>query len=616
MGKSFVDKENLELFQQYINGAMNKINSSIDKKVDEKFTSFIEDNVSDGEILDARGGERTLGTRLNKQDKKIEALNNSNKSISVLNFGAVGDGITDDSEAIKKAMLTFKDNVMNYLYFPQGYKFKCSFEITKPNVKILGGGTIDGTITVFIQESISDFQVEDITFIGNNPIYFKKCRGGAIRKNRFYNNNISMLFRANEGEQGQTNARIQISDNLFENNNYIIKQEQIVSSKLSLADFHFINNVCKWSKYTHIDIETSDGFVIKGNTFFTDKTMPSIKHHIKVSAWSSWCIIEGNNFFESGAESVWLNGVDNFNITGNNFAWCGKRERVGAIRISNPRYKRVYSIIANNNINVPSQCGIHIENSAYINIKNNFITLEEMQDFKGSTPIDTNKWFGVYVTNNTDNRLKLSIDNYLNKNNKQCNPTIEVSTSSSFEYLDIDESVTELNGYYDEIRITQDCNINSIINGCQGKRLTIYSYANVVIQNTSTIKLKNDRNAKLSTRDVITLFNKDGIWIELSRNEYVTNKVKVSTGETVVDLINDENIIRMSNETNEVILSNLTNAYNGKQITIISNGSNNKVSHSANIKLRDGITVLIPNGRSLTLICDNKVWYEIGRSFA
>lgn len=83
MGKSFVDKENLELFQQYINGAMNKINSSIDKKVDEKFVSFIEDNVSDGEILDARGTERTLGLRLNKIDKTIDTLDyNVNKKIS------------------------------------------------------------------------------------------------------------------------------------------------------------------------------------------------------------------------------------------------------------------------------------------------------------------------------------------------------------------------------------------------------------------------------------------------------------------------------------------------------------------------------------------------------
>lgn len=75
MGKSFVDKENLELFQGYINGAMNKINSGIDKKIDKKLTDFIEDNVSDAEILDARGGERTLGIRLNKQDKKISVIN-------------------------------------------------------------------------------------------------------------------------------------------------------------------------------------------------------------------------------------------------------------------------------------------------------------------------------------------------------------------------------------------------------------------------------------------------------------------------------------------------------------------------------------------------------------
>lgn len=568
--------------------------------------------------LDGRLGELINDTLLKEINDKVDDVENklTQLSINVMNYGAIGDGINDDTQAVNLAIRQFKDGVANYLLFPQGYTFKCNFEITNPNVKICGGGIIDGTISVFIQEGTSNFQAEDLTLIGSNPIHFKRCRGGAIRKCSFLNNDISILFKANEGEQGQTNARIQISDNLFENNGYVIKQEQIVSSRLSLADFHFINNISKWSKYTHIELETCDGFIVTGNTFFTDKNTATVKNHIKVSVWASWCLINSNNLFESGSESIYLHGVDSINISNNELAWCGRRERVGAIRISNSSYKTVYGIISNNVINVPSQTGIVIENTSYILIKDNFITLEEMRDFIGNAPLDENKWFGVYVTNNTQNRLNLTINNKLSRRNKQCNPTNEIVSPSFFEYDEVDEVVTTLNGYYDEIRISSISSITNILNGYEGKRLVITSEVNfVTIINKSTIKLRNNVDCKLGQFDQLTLLYKNGMWIELSRNNFLQFKVLISTNESEINLINDESIIRLTNGENQVIVNSLTNGYNGKTITLISNGTKNTIAHSVNLKLKESANVVIPNGRSLTLVCDNNVWYEVGRSF-
>lgn len=122
MGKSFVDKENLELFQGYINGAMNKINVSIDekinKKVDNKLTDLIEDNISDAEIFNARGGEKTLGTRLNKQDEKMSVLNSQlehKANTKDVRLKSSYININDFDEKTKKAILENNNIDINYI---------------------------------------------------------------------------------------------------------------------------------------------------------------------------------------------------------------------------------------------------------------------------------------------------------------------------------------------------------------------------------------------------------------------------------------------------------------------------------------------------------------------
>ena len=102
----FFDKINLEHYHRYVSGMIKRLSDNIDERVDEKFKNFIENNVSDGEILDARGGERTLGDRLDRFDEKYSEVSSRLEQIvdyvTYEQFGAVGDGVTDDYESIFK----------------------------------------------------------------------------------------------------------------------------------------------------------------------------------------------------------------------------------------------------------------------------------------------------------------------------------------------------------------------------------------------------------------------------------------------------------------------------------------------------------------------------------
>ncbi len=88
------------------------------------------------EVVDARGGEVVLGNRLNKFDELLAQI-----TLNVQNFGAKGDGVTDDTEAIRAAISALQPG--QSLFFPKPtnyYKISCDgtdiFTIDKKNVSI------------------------------------------------------------------------------------------------------------------------------------------------------------------------------------------------------------------------------------------------------------------------------------------------------------------------------------------------------------------------------------------------------------------------------------------------------------------------------------------------
>ena len=100
----FFDKINLEHYHRYVSGMIKRLSDNIDERIDEKFKNFIEDNVSDGEILDARGGERTLSDRLNKFDEKYSEVSSQLEHINHKQFVTVDDFEGSDDEKLQQAL--------------------------------------------------------------------------------------------------------------------------------------------------------------------------------------------------------------------------------------------------------------------------------------------------------------------------------------------------------------------------------------------------------------------------------------------------------------------------------------------------------------------------------
>lgn len=106
--------ENFDIIEQAYEEATRKIN-----EVNTRINNLILSTGSLAELVDARTtaegvAESLLKVRLDKEYNKL--LSKINKTVRVTDFGAVGDGVTDDSEAFRKALGTGKVRVI----VPQG----------------------------------------------------------------------------------------------------------------------------------------------------------------------------------------------------------------------------------------------------------------------------------------------------------------------------------------------------------------------------------------------------------------------------------------------------------------------------------------------------------------
>ena len=157
--------------------------------------------------------------------------------------------------------------------------------------------------------------------------------------------------------------------------------------------------------------------------------------------------------------------------------------------------------------------------------------------------------------------------------------------------------------------------------GYEGQEVTIYCYTDFVKlihlydkSTTGNFHLKGGYPVVLNKKDSIRFMYKDGQWIEVSRSIANECQHTIQNGVTELTLENNEDIIVLSNET-ETTITNILNGYNGKEVTLISASSNNKIEHSTLMKVKDGTTILMKNGRSITFKYYQGTWYEIGRSF-
>lgn len=151
--KEFLDREGTNKIVQYFNSQFKKLSDNIDRRVQDKFDSIIGKNQNDGEVLDARKGERTLRNKIDKIDDLINLKANyiDLPYINIKSFGAKGDGTGNDTDAFDNA-LKFCSANSKYLYVPEGV-YNVTGLLVPSNVSIYGSG-MESTILRLISGGV------------------------------------------------------------------------------------------------------------------------------------------------------------------------------------------------------------------------------------------------------------------------------------------------------------------------------------------------------------------------------------------------------------------------------------------------------------------------------
>lgn len=124
----------------------------------------------DPELVDLRNGNITAGERINKFEQQTE------KQLSQIvidvrgKYGAIGDGVADDTQAIKNAILDMEDN--SILYFRNGiYKYTDDIFVKELlNITIRGDGA--GATRILNESSGKTFAIEDCSYVDIESIGF------------------------------------------------------------------------------------------------------------------------------------------------------------------------------------------------------------------------------------------------------------------------------------------------------------------------------------------------------------------------------------------------------------------------------------------------------------
>lgn len=127
-------------------------------------------NIDVKENVDARGEYSSVGDRLNKNDEKQEELSsqleqtmNNTNYVSVKSYGAIGDGVNDDTQAIQKCL-----NENNNVLFNDGVFNITSNLNIKSNQNILG---LNGVLRSYTDnviglhgENVNNVTIDGLTF--------------------------------------------------------------------------------------------------------------------------------------------------------------------------------------------------------------------------------------------------------------------------------------------------------------------------------------------------------------------------------------------------------------------------------------------------------------------
>lgn len=297
----------------------------------------------------------------------IIALNNSenliaelipDKQLNIMALGIrEGSQYQNNNETIMNNVL--KENTE--YFFPDNKTFYIgNINLTKSDVKFYGNASIYVRFYKNNTNSISRISFENLKMYGltenSNIFELQYITRFNIKNCKFYNCDKAISY--NAIDHAQNVSRGIIDNNYFFNVNYALYGKRPVNATqlLIVADIHFTNNMIESCKIQHVHVEGFDGGIIANNTmFFLSYTLrPQQKTNNIYIDRCNWTIIEGNNLFEAGTESILLRHAQAVRVANNNIAWSGQR-------FQNPAIKITDGDISDSHYNLITITGNHIQ---------------------------------------------------------------------------------------------------------------------------------------------------------------------------------------------------------------------------------------------------------------
>ena len=521
--------------------------------------------------------EKILGLYFNQIDNAVSGiLQNQRNSglVSVKDFGAVGDGVTDDTTAIQNAI---NSNTSNYtIYFPSGtYKFTNVTITDKINLTVTGAGVLNGQITVanntVLRGTLSNLTFLNLTFnrgrttSGQNAIVLTSIYGVKITGCTFIGvdkcvstgtlttvQQVASVYITGcttglPNSSLYTSAEINNPPYVYYNTgypNYLYYNNQ--SGNFYCGDINIRNNNYVFCSISQVYSQATDGFYITDNVFQSQSYsyQSSIKTQNIYLESCSYTTISNNILYEAGFEAIYVKLTSNSIISNNNIAWCGQRNYSAGnginffADIGDPVTN---SVISNNIIRQPSANGINLgANLRFVNCNNNIVITPGVAStfyygptitgtFYGIT-IPTSGWQNSFTGNITMlgyNNIPKSVDTTYGSNIlagplvKDNIDTAFVSTNTSSINIgnsDIVSNAINIQGYFwATINTTGGYTINAINGGNNGQTLSLLCSSNsFTLAASSTIVLGTLSSIVVNVNGLVTLQNAGGVWHLLS----------------------------------------------------------------------------------------------------
>jgi polygalacturonase len=278
-------------------------------------SSYTVGTVPDGSVTNAKvdGAAAIQSTKLAFIQAGTGAVTRTVESklrdvVSVKDFGAVGDGVTDDRAAIQSAV-----TAASYIYFPPGtYRLREAIFIEESNVKLFGAGT--GVTTIRMDDSptnsnysaidirtsransgsggsISNVTISDLTINGNKAGRITTS-GNCIIALCNTSHTIDNLSITNVRTQNSPGAGI-LLEGLANGTNDSYKIENTLIDCCNVVD----NNGVGISQ-----------FKVNNTTIVNSALARNGLENLTIDVYSQACIVDGNRFFRH------LGGTGNIGI--------------------------------------------------------------------------------------------------------------------------------------------------------------------------------------------------------------------------------------------------------------------------------------------------------------